>query len=153
MAMRCKEVLKSIKAIKMSLGKHQCDDNTNPSDDDDLNTTSKIIQDTHSMSDVKLNFLETHPGQQCTKLSKLQNYVVPMMYYGGGRMCPMVKLHLHNNDCNKDTCEMHEDYAKIALLMLYLFCKLEDIQLDGSCWKLFTQNCNCLRTTKLPPCG
>ena len=32
---------------------------------------------------------------------------------------------------------MHQDYAKITLFLFYLLRKLEDIQLDGSYWKLF----------------
>jgi hypothetical protein len=59
------------------------------------------------------------------------------MYYYGGRMCPIAKLRLHDDDCDKNTHEMWEDYAKIALLMIYLFRKLEDIQHDESYWKLF----------------
>ena len=39
--------------------------------------------------------------------------------------------------CYKNTHEMCEDYAKIALLMFCQFHKLEDIHLDVSYWKLF----------------
>ncbi len=68
-------------------------------------------------------FLTTYPGYHFTKLAKLKNWVVPMMYYDGARMCSSHKLPLHDNDCHKNTQEMHEDYAKIAPFMYYLFWK------------------------------
>ena len=44
---------------------------------------------------------------------------------------------------------MQEDDAKIALLMIYLFRKLEDIQLDGSYWKLFHRELQMIKHHKV----
>ena len=61
----------------------------------------------------------------------------------------MVKLCLHDNDCDENIREMHEDYAKIALLMFCPFRKLEDIQLDGSYWKLFHRELQMFKNHKV----
>ena len=61
----------------------------------------------------------------------------------------MVKLHFHDDDCDKNTCEIHEDHIKIAVLMFYLFHKLEDIQLDGSYVKLFHRDLQLFKNLKV----
>lgn len=68
---------------------------------------------------------------------KLQHWVVPMMYYDGARMSSFVKLRINDDVCDENMHKMHEDYAKLALLMFFPFRKLEDIKLEGSYWKLF----------------
>lgn len=72
-----------------------------PTEDDDLSTLSVHLNAEQASSDMKLDFLRSHPDHHFTTLSKLQNWAVPRMYYDGGRMCTMVKRRLHDNDCDK----------------------------------------------------
>jgi regulatory protein YycH of two-component signal transduction system YycFG len=132
----------------MSLDKHECNDNTKPIDEDHSSMTSMIIQDTHSTGGVNLDFLETHPWQYFTTLTKLKNRVVPMMYYDSGRMRSMVKLHFRDDDCNKNTRELSEDYAKIALFMFICFINWRTPNLMEVTGNYSTENCKCLKTTK-----
>ena len=60
-----------------------------------------------------------------------------MMYYDGARLCNSFKPQICNSECDENTHDKREDYAKIALMMFYPFRKLEDLQLNGSYWNLF----------------
>ena len=59
------------------------------------------------------------------------------MYYNGVQVCSIFNLRIQVNDCDENTTEMREDYAKISLLMFYPFQQLDDIVINGSYCKLF----------------
>jgi hypothetical protein len=45
--------------------------------------------------------IQTHCAPyNCPLICQLKNWVVPMMYYNGGRMCTIVKLRFHDDDCD-----------------------------------------------------
>jgi hypothetical protein len=60
-----------------------------------------------------------------------------MIYYDGARLCSIFNLQIGKMECDENTTELREEYAKLALLMFYPLRKLEDIQIDGSYWNLF----------------
>jgi len=60
-----------------------------------------------------------------------------MMYYDGAQLCSIFNLHIWKTECDENTAELREEYAKLALLMFYPLRKLEDIQIDGRYWNLF----------------
>ena len=138
MAMKYTKVVKSKMAVKRSLDNEESDDNhVSHQEDGDDSIFDIPVDDDCKTGEAKHSFLISHPGHHFTTLSKLQNWVVPMMFYDGVRLCSIHKLRLHENDCDEITQEMREDYAKIALLMFYPLRKLGDIQFEGSYWKLF----------------
>jgi hypothetical protein len=56
--------------------------------------------------------LTTHPGYHFTKITKLKNWVIPMIYHDGVQVCSIFSLRIKDNDCDENTTEMREDYAK-----------------------------------------
>ena len=138
MAMKYTKVVKSKMAVKCSLDKDESDDNhVSHEDNGDDSIFDMSGNDYRKSGEGKHEFLISHPGHHFTMLSKLQNWVGPMTFYDGARMCSTDKLWLHENDSDENTQAMREDYAKITLLMFYPFRKLDDIQFGGSYWKLF----------------
>ena len=136
--MKYTKVVKSKMAVKRSLDNEESDDShVSHQEDGDDSIFDSPVDDDCKTGEAKHSFLISHPGHHFTTLSKLQNWVVPMMFYDGVRLCSIHKLRLHENDCDEITQEMREDYAKIALLMFYPLRKLGDIQFEGSYWKLF----------------
>ena len=91
-AMHYKKV-KSKNAIKESfdIPSHKtCSDSSQDDlsvapDDEMANSTSAVNT---------FEFMATHPVNRCTKLSKLKNWVVPIMYYNGACLCSICKLHI-----------------------------------------------------------
>ena len=67
----------------------------------------------------------------------MKNWVVPMTYYDGARLCSISNLRIRKQECGENTTELREEYAKQGLLMFYPLRKLEDIQINGSYWNLF----------------
>jgi hypothetical protein len=55
------------------------------------------------------------------------------------RLCDLYSLCISEEECNNNTCKRKEGYAKIALLMLYPFQTLMDIQQEESYWKVFVE--------------
>ena len=84
-----------------------------------------------------LEFIEGHSGRHYTKLRKLSLSVIPIMFYDKDRLSEIRLLDLTSTQIYEETARIREEYAKIALLMFYPFRTIEDIQLDGSHWKLF----------------
>ena len=60
-----------------------------------------------------------------------------MTYYDGAQLCSILNLSIGKQECDENTTELREEYAKLALLMFYPLRKLEDIQIEGSYWNLF----------------
>jgi hypothetical protein len=121
MAMKYTKVVKSKIAVKRSLDKEESDDNhVSHQEDGDDSIFNIPVNDDYKSGEGKHDFLISHPGHHFTMLSKLQNWVVPMMFYDGARLCSIHKLRLHENDCDENTQDMRED-----------------IQFQGSYWKLF----------------
>jgi hypothetical protein len=136
MAMYYKKVVKSKSAVRASLNV-STDLRTKENDDGDnvLASDDERFQSTSTGNTSE--FLATHPGSQFTKLSKLKNWVVSMTYYDGAQLCSIFNLRIGKQECDENTTELREEYAKLALLMFYPLRKLEDIQIDGSYWNLF----------------
>ena len=136
MAMYYKKVVKSKSAVRASLDV-STDLRTKEHDDCDdvIASDDEMFQSMSTGNTCK--FLATHPGSQFTKLSKLKNWVVPMTYYDGARLCSIFNLCIGKQECDENTAALREEYAKLALLMFYPLRKLEDIQINGSYWNLF----------------
>ena len=100
-----------------------------------LNNPNNQPQGRGNCSD--LEFVEGHSGRHFTKLLKLSLSVIPIMFYDKDRLSEIRLLDLTSNHIHEETKRIREEYAKIALLMFYPFRTIEDIQLDGSHWKLF----------------
>lgn len=136
MAMYYKKVVKSKSAVRASLNvSTDLRSKENDDGDDVLASDDEMFQSTSTGNTSE--FLATHPGSQFTKLSKLKNWVVPMTYYDGARLCSIFNLCIGKQECDENTAALREEYAKLALLMFYPLRKLEDIQIDGSYWNLF----------------
>ena len=85
----------------------------------------------------EFDFLNGHTGRNFTKLRKLPSSVIPVMFYDKDRLAELKRLDMSSNIIHEATHQIREEYAKIALLMFYPFRTIEDIQLEGSHWKLF----------------
>jgi hypothetical protein len=85
-----------------------------------------------------MEFSERHPSRKFTCLKKRKKWVIPITYYDGNSLCEQAKLHINDgaHTANSFTDEYKEDYARIALLMFYPLCSMEDIKLNGSHWQL-----------------
>ena len=92
--------------------------------------------------DWKLEFIDGHEARYFTKLSKLKQWVVPMMFYDGDSICNIELLDLGRTETNQVAKEFREEYAKNALLMFYPFRDKMDLMIDNSHWKLFEQELN-----------
>ena len=92
--------------------------------------------------DWKLEFIDGHEARYFTKLSKLKQWVVPMMFYDGDSICNIELLDLGRTETNPVTKEFSEEYAKNALLMFYPFRDKMDLMIDNSHWKLFERELN-----------
>lgn len=117
-AMYYKKVLKPKNAIKKSFNVSLNTTNTENYENDKIDDLDDDLVDSTPTGN-NFEFLTTHPGYHFTKLTKLKNRVVPMMYYDGVRVCSIFSLRIQDNNCDKNTTEMREDYAKIALLMFH----------------------------------
>jgi hypothetical protein len=69
-----------------------------------------------------------------------------MMFYDGVRACSIFSLFIQDKNCDENTTERREDYAKIALLMFHPLRKLDDIIMDG---ESFASS----KETRRQPCG
>jgi hypothetical protein len=129
MAMYYKKEVKLKSAVRASLNA-STDLHTKENDDGDdvLASDDEIFQSTSTGNTCE--FLATHPGSQFTKLLKLKNWVIPMIYYDGAQLCSIFNLRIRKKECDENTTELREEYAKLALLMFYPLRKLEDIQID-----------------------
>lgn len=63
------------------------------------------------------------------------------------------KLQIPDKECDKNAIEQREYYAKIAMLMFYPFQNFDDLQLNGSYWKLFFQELQFFKRMKALSCG
>jgi len=94
--MQYKKVIESKKAIKDSFDFPYCEpprDQHNYDIDKDCNSvgSGEITVHLNSNQD-NIDFLSLHPGHRFTKLSPLKNWLVPMTYYDGARLCSIFKL-------------------------------------------------------------
>jgi hypothetical protein len=81
-AMHYKKVLKPQNAIKESFNVSSNTTNTENDEDDFSDDLDDDVCDSKTTGN-NLKFLTTHPGYLFTQLTKLKNWVVPMMYYNG----------------------------------------------------------------------
>ena len=77
-----KKVLTPKNAIKKSFNISSNTTNTENYENDKSDDLDDDLGDTMP-TDNNFEFLTTHPGYHLTKLTKLKNWVVPMMYYHG----------------------------------------------------------------------
>ena len=113
-------------------------------EDDEENEESTTSQETNSQlnEDTNLEFIEGHEARMFTKLSKLKQWVVPMMFYDGDRICKIELLDLGRTETNPIAKEFREEYAKTALMMFYPFRDKTDLMINNSHWILFEQELN-----------
>ena len=113
-------------------------------EDDEENEESTTSQETNSQlnEDTNLEFIEGHEARMFTKLSKLKQWVVPMMFYDGDRICKIELLDLGRTETNPIAKEFREEYAKTALMMFYPFRDKADLMINNSHWILFEQELN-----------
>ena len=107
-----------MKAIKASFQQLDCETSSAQHDDDSDNDSNSVGSDgtrVHSNpAQENLAFLTLHPGHRFTKHLSLKNWVVPMMYYVGVRLCSIFKLRMHDDECDENSHEWTYDYAKIS---------------------------------------
>ena len=105
---------------------------------------SATFQETNGQSyeDINLEFINGHEARMFTKLSKLKQWVVPMMFYDGERICKIELLDLGRTETNPIAKEFREEYAKTALMMFYPFRDKTDLMINNSHWMLFEQELN-----------
>ena len=72
-------------------------------------------------------------------MSKLVLHVIPKLSLPRGKLCNIELLKIDVNDSDTDTVLLREQYAKIALLMFYPFCRINDLMIEDSFWMLFDQ--------------
>jgi len=111
---------------------------------DEENEEYTTSQETNSQlnEDINLEFIEGHEARMFTKLSKLKQWVVPMMFYDGDRICKIELLDLGRTETNPIAKEFREEYAKTALMMFYPFRDKADLMINNSHWILFEQELN-----------
>ena len=85
----------------------------------------------------KYAFGSTYTGRHFSRLAKLKKWVVPKVFLPKGRICKIEELELSSENPTEEAQEKREDYAKMALMMFYPFRTLDELNLEGSHWKLF----------------
>jgi hypothetical protein len=93
----------------------------------------------NNTQNCELEFLDSHPRMDFCKLVTLKNWVIPMVFYNGARLCSSYNLHINKDEYNESTHEWQEDYTKIAHLMFYPYQTVNGIQLSCRHWKLFNR--------------
>ena len=89
-------------------------------------------------TEAKYPFKQSHPGAWFTHLAELVHEVIPKISLpGNGNLCDVELLCLNNSEVNDCTTAYWENYAKMALLMFHPFRTVEDIQIEGSFWKMY----------------
>ena len=114
-AMHYKKVLKPKHAIKESFSIYSNTTNTENDEDDFSDDLDDDVCDSTPTGN-NFEFLTTHPGYHFTKLTKLKNWVVQMMYYDGVRVCSIFNLCIQDKDCDKNITEMREDYTQNSII-------------------------------------
>jgi hypothetical protein len=112
MAMYYKRVVKSKSAVRASINV-STDLRTKDNDDgdDNLGSDDEIFQSTSTGNTCK--FLVTHPGSKFTKLTRLKNWVVAMIYYDGARLCSIFNLQIGKMECDENTSSSPREYSSI----------------------------------------
>eukprot|EP00956_Cyclotella_meneghiniana_P018737 scaffold31477_cov36-Cyclotella_meneghiniana.AAC.2 len=118
------------------------DDEENDEMSGEEETVTFQDDDVLSNEDWKLEFIDGHEARYFTKLSKLKQWVVPMMFYDGDTICNIELLDLGRTETNPIAKEFREEYAKTALMMFYPFRDKTDLMIDNSHWILFEQELN-----------
>ena len=72
-------------------------------------------------------------------MSKLVLHVIPKLSLPRGKLCNIELLKIDVSDPDADAVVLREQYAKIALLMFYQFCRINDSMIEDSFWMLFDQ--------------
>ena len=106
---------------------------------DDEETIGSLYTDSMPNNGDDLEFIEGHEAKMYTKLVKLTQWVIPMMFYDGDSLCNMEHLQLGHSEVNPIAKELREEYAKIALMMFYPFRNKSDLLLNNNHWDLFEQ--------------
>ena len=167
MSMWYKKIVKTKKQAKQCMTVNDCEDmdndticsdeedsqlsepdDTNWNDDDSVVTSKSNYSATGADNDSitynteDLEFTEGHEAKMFTKLTRLKQWVVPMMFYDGDSLCNIELLDLGHTDVNPIAQDFREEYAKIALMMFYPFREKSDLMIDGSHWNLFAKELN-----------
>jgi hypothetical protein len=82
-------------------------------------------------------FKKTHPGHKFSHLIQLKFQSIPRIALPKGKLCSLDALDLNVTNPPQHVVCKRELYAKISLLMFYPFRQLNDLNNDGSYWKLF----------------
>ena len=79
----------------------------------------------------KFAFKNSHPGNHFSHLSKLKKWVVPKVYIPENKLCRVEDLKLAQDDVDKETHILRENYSKIALLIFYPHRTLRHLNIDN----------------------
>jgi hypothetical protein len=66
---------------------------------------------------------------------KLKHPTIPRIALPKEKLCPLKNLQLNTTKSTKESFDKCEIYAKMALLMFYLFRSLNDLTIKGSYWE------------------
>ncbi len=70
---------------------------------------------------------------------KLKHLTIPRIAPPKEKLCPLKDLQLNTTKPTEESFDKCEIYAKMALLMFYLFRSLNDLNIEGSYWEKFSQ--------------
>ena len=83
------------------------------------------------------SFTDTHPGHKFSHLVQHKFPSIPRISLPREKLCPLDELDLKCTNPPRHVVCKREMYAKMALIMFYPFRRLNDLQNDGSYWRLF----------------
>jgi hypothetical protein len=70
---------------------------------------------------------------------KLKHPTIPRIAFPKEKLCPLKDLHLNTTKPTEESFDKREIYAKMALLMFYLFRCLNDLTIEEGFWEKFSQ--------------
>ena len=122
---------------------------TNGDDDDDEDAEYLRLMAEKFTGNI-YPFKQSHPGARFSHLAELANEVIPKVSLpGNGSLCDVELLRLNDSEVDDCTTSYRESYAKMALLMFHPFRTIDDIQLQGSFWKMYKQQLDMYKSDEL----
>ncbi len=99
----------------------------------------KVFKSLQREGEERYKFCETHPGYEFSYLMKLKHPTIARIALPKEKLCPLKNLQFNTNKPTEESFDKREIYAKMALLMFYLFRSLNDLTIEGSYWEKFYQ--------------
>jgi hypothetical protein len=103
----------------------------------------KIYKSYKPKSIQTYEFSDSHPGYKFSHLSKLKHSIIPRIALPQNKLCSLEELELQHTNSTEKSHDKQEMYSKMALLMFYLYWKLNDLTDDGSYWKKIHKELQC----------